>query len=132
MKDCELIKHLEQATKGLLWLSESDYPFETVYWQDVKSFDSSKLLKLTNRDSSTPVKTKELKQFFGQAIEKQDWYNEEEKAECDRYRNLFDLLQTNLTDLQVYYLGEVEIEVFLLGKTESGSIAGLSTKVVET
>ncbi len=53
-------------------------------------------------------------------------------AECKRYQRLVKLLQTHLTDLKVYRLGEVEIDVYVLGKTESGAIAGLATISVET
>ena len=35
-------------------------------------------------------------------------------------------------DIKVYLLGKTEIYVYILGKTGSGSIAGLSTKVIKT
>lgn len=132
MKDSELINHLKQASEGLLWLSESDYPFETVYWENLNCLDSSKLLQITDHDLSTKVEVKQLEQFFQQATEAKDWYNTQEIAECQRYRALVNLLQTHLKEIQVYRVGEVEIDVYILGKTEFGSIAGLSTKVVET
>ncbi|GAB4242505.1 MAG: nuclease A inhibitor family protein [Stanieria sp.] len=132
MKDSELINHLKQASEGLLWLSESDYPFETVYWENLNCLDSSKLLQITGHDLSTKVEVRELDQFFQQATEAQDWYNAQELAECQRYQALVNLLQTHLKQIKVYRVGQVEIDVYILGKTESGSIAGLSTKVVET
>ena len=44
MNDTELINQLKQASEDLLWLSESDYPFETVYWENVDDINT-KLLK---------------------------------------------------------------------------------------
>ena len=53
-------------------------------------------------------------------------------AECKRYQALVNLLKTHLTDIKVYRVGEVEVNCYILGQTESGNIAGLSTISVET
>jgi hypothetical protein len=34
--------------------------------------------------------------------------------------------------LQVYRLGKIEIDVYVVGETPTGNLAGLSTKVIET
>ena len=47
MNDQELINQLQKASFGLLWLSESDYPFNTVYWENV-DYINTKLLQKTN------------------------------------------------------------------------------------
>ncbi len=132
MKDSELIDQLTQATEGLWWISESDYPFETIYWEDLKEISSEKILEKSARDLATTVEVRELDKFFQRVIEEKDWYQAEEIAECKRYQELLQLLQTHLTDLKVYRVGEVEIDVYILGKTESGAIAGLATISVET
>ena len=131
MKDNELIERLKQASQGLLWQSESDYPFEVIYWENVKNI-SSKVLQVTNCTPKTTIEVRELNKFFSQATEEKDWYNDEEMAECKRYQDLVNLLKTNLTDIKVYRVGEVEVNCYILGKTESSSIAGLSTISVET
>jgi hypothetical protein len=131
MKDSQLIAQLSQASEELLWHSESDYPFKTVYWEDVDDINA-KLLQVTDCTPETTIEVKELDRFFSQAIEEKDWYNSEEMAECQRYQALVNLLKTHISDIKVYRVGEVEIDVYILGKTESGSIAGLSTKMVET
>ena len=131
MNDTELIDRLKQASQGLLWQSESDYPFETVYWENVDDI-KSKLLELTDCTSETKIEVRELDKFFSQATAEEDWYNDEEMAECKRYRELVHLLKTHLTDIKVYRVGEVEVNCYILGQTESGSVAGLSTISVET
>ena len=131
MNDNELIERLKQTSDGLLWHSESDYPFKTVYWENVDDI-KAKLLQLTDCTPKTTIEVRELNKFFSQATEEKDWYNDEEMAECKRYQDLVNLLKTNLTDIKVYRVGEVEVNCYILGKTESGSIAGLSTIAVET
>ena len=131
MNDQELINQLQQASDGLLWLSESDYPLETVYIENVTDV-KSKLLQITDCAPETKIEVEKLDSFFNRATEEEDWYNEEEIAECKRYRELVKLLKTHLTDIKVYRVGEVEVNCYILGKTESGNIAGLSTISVET
>jgi len=131
MNEQELINQLSKASEGLLWLSESDYPFETVCMEDVDDI-KPKLLELTKSSADTTIEVKELDSFFSQATHEEDWYNDEEMAECKRYQELVNLLQTHLTDIKVYRVGEVEVNCFILGKTESNTIAGLSTISVET
>ena len=131
MNDKELIDQFKSASDGLLWHSESDYPFETVYWENVSDIKSLQLL-LTNCTSETTIETLDKDSFFKRVTEEKDWYNDEEMTECKRYQELVNLLQTHLTDIKVYRVGEVEVNCYILGKTEQGAIAGLFTISVET
>ncbi len=51
-------------------------------------------------------------------------------AECKRYRELVHLLKTHLTDIKVYRVGEVEINCYILGKTESNAIGEAGTATI--
>ena len=132
MDDRAIIEQLQQASQGLLWLSESDYPFEIVYWQEENSTIKQKLLQNSHDEPNKTLETITLEKFFKRATCKQDWQNQTEKEEVDRYQNLVQLLQEKLTEITVYRVGETEIDIYILGKTESGAICGLSTKVIET
>ena len=132
MKDSELIDQLSKASEGLLWLSEADYPFETIYWEDLDDISSEKILQKSARDLATNVEVRELDQFFQRVTEEKDWYEEAEMAECRRYQELVTFLKTHLSDIKVYRVGSCEINIYILGKTASGAIAGLSTISVET
>ncbi len=126
-----LIEQLTTAVKDLVWLSESDYPFEAIYWQ-LKTIDVVTLLAKIGRPSDTKVEVIELDTFFATATQEREWYDEEELENVKRYRNLIETLVTNLQEIKVYRVGEIEIEVYLLGKSPYGAIAGLKTKVIET
>ena len=131
MNDQELINQLQQTSEGLLWLSESDYPFATILIKNVDDIES-KLLELTDSNPGTTIEVRELDSFFAKVTEAEDWWEEEEIAECRRYEELVKLLKSHLMEVKVYRVGSCEINCYILGKTESGSIAGLSTLVVET
>ena len=132
LPDSKFIKELTIAVKDLLWISESEYPFQVVYWHDLEHFSQETLLQQNNYNPDTKVTIKELQSFFSSATKEQDWHNKEEHAEVQRYQLLVSLLENNLQNIQVYRVGEVEIDVYILGKTEHKAIAGLLTKIVET
>ena len=126
----ELLNNLRSLTTNLLWMSEADYPFSVIYWENVDNIPE-KLLQI-NSNPDTTLEVRELDSFFSRATEEKDWYEEEEKAKCKRYQDLVNLLKTNLREVKVYRLGKVEVNCYILGKTDSGTIAGLSTISVET
>jgi Nuclease A inhibitor-like protein len=131
LNERELTEGLKQASEGLLWPSESDYPWETVWIENVEDIEA-KLLAITDSPPETTIEIQELDRFFSRVTEEKDWYDEEEMAECKGYQNLVTLLKSHLTDIKVYRVGEIEVNCYILGKTASGSIAGLFTISVET
>jgi hypothetical protein len=126
-----ILDTLKQATEGLLYTSESDYPFDVFLWQ-TNTLTPKQLLTKTKHAKNTPVQVGDFAQFFAQVTEEKDWYGPEEKEKVAKYKQLVNTLQTLLSDIQVYRVGEIEIDVYLVGKTSEGSLAGISTKVVET
>ncbi|MDJ0797858.1 MAG: nuclease A inhibitor family protein [Calothrix sp. MO_167.B12] len=132
LSNLQIITKLKNASDGLLWLSESDYPFETVLWSSMENLTNDKLLQKFKRSPDTLVEVRDIDRFFARATTESDWHDQSEKVEVEKYRQLVEILKTNLTDIKVYRVGEIEIDVYIIGKTPDGSIAGLSTMVVET
>ena len=130
ISDHKLIQELETATEDLFWFSESEYPFKVFYWHNA-DFGIDALLQRYNYPPETKIVVKDWQSFFANAIEEKDWYNETEIAETKRYQNLVNLITQNLKTIRVYLLGEVEIDVYILGETES-AIVGLITKAIAT
>lgn len=127
----DLIPELEAACKGLLWRSETDHPFEVAVLSANEQLPKIDQL-LKNYPGDTPVATVSLDDFFGQATLERAWFDSRELTLVKRYRNLRDLLETTLENLQVYRIGDVEIDIYLIGETEDKQVIGVKTKVVET
>jgi len=127
-----LIPELEAACKDLLWRSEADYPFEVATLPITKQPLSIGRQLLAIYPDNTPVAIISLETFFAQAVVERSWFDSRELTLVQRYRNLRDLLETTLENPQVYRIGSVEIDVYLLGKTEDDQVIGVKTKVVET
>jgi hypothetical protein len=133
MNDAELMNTLEEAIAGLQWMSESAFPFTVVYWQDESPlFTPERLLQLTNHPSDTPVETETVDDFFAIATQAQDWHDAEATAIVKRYQVLVGTLKQSLDALTVYRLGQVNLDLYIIGKTATGAVAGLATQAVET
>ncbi len=130
----DILQKLSLASSDLLWLSESDFPFEafTFSQKNLPEMQENILLEKLDKQADTLVKKVEFETFFQRATKEEDWHNTSEKATVQQYQNLVAILQNNLHNLQVYLLGEIEIDVYILGQLPSGDWAGLSTKMVQT
>jgi hypothetical protein len=130
----DVIAQLRKVTTGLRFQSEWDYPVEPLVWEGegAEALTSSRLLKLAKRPPGTPVKAVSLESFFRPATEEQDWHNADERATVARFKELVKALKRSLKKAKAYKVGETEIDVYVVGHTESGDLAGVRTKVVET
>jgi len=129
--DEQLLEELREATRGLLFMSESDYPLEVFKWttgEPTREF----LRKLAGKDSSSEVETQGAREFFRASASEPDWKGESELATARKFQTLLRLLETALTDLRVYRVGSIDINVYVAGRAPSGYWLGVSTRVVET
>jgi len=123
---------LQKASQGLLFLSETDAPFEVINWQTQGELTPAILLQLTEHPPDAPVEVVSVDQFFAIATAEEDWHDEEERETVQRFQKLVSTLKQNLLQLQVYRVGDRSIDVYIVGVTDGGDWAGLATKLVET
>ncbi len=126
-----IIDRLKQATTDLLWSSESDYPFEIVTWELGTDLTPSDLFS-NIYDTELAIESVTLTDLFEPVLTIEDWYEQTELDLVDRYTNLLDSIGNNLGEAQVFRVGEVEIDIYIIGKTPTGDIVGLKTRSVET
>ncbi len=127
----KIIDRLKQATTDLLWSSESDYPFEIVSWELGIELTPSDLFS-NIYDTDLAIKSITLTDLFEPVLTIEDWYEQAELELVDRYTHLLDSINNNLSEVQVFRVGEVEIDIYIIGKTPTGDIVGLKTRSVET
>jgi Nuclease A inhibitor-like protein len=130
--DEQLLTELAQATDGLLFMSESDYPFEPVRWSEQTELTLEAVRRLTGHDESAPIETQSVNGLFHVAASEADWKNAQQLAAARRYQALMRWLQDNLTAVRVYRIGRIQIDVFIVGRSAVGSWVGLQTRVIET
>ena len=136
MQTDALLKQLQQEVKGLMYTSESDAPLQAFVWTKAE-FGAAMLTPTAvghYKKLPTGQKAAEVKwaDFFAPMTTAQSWYGDEEKATMQKFQQLVQTLQTNLSDLHVYTYGDTKQDVYIVGKTASGDFAGVQTKAVET
>lgn len=130
--DEELCAELQEQTRGLLFMSESDYPFEVVRWEGTGEMSPERLRSVTGQDATAAVEERTVGDFFRVAAGEQEWKGEAELALARRYQALTRLLADNLKEVRVYRVGEINIGVYVIGRSVEGNWIGVSTRVVET
>jgi hypothetical protein len=121
---------LAQTSQGLVMPSESEYPFEIFTWKNVE-LTPEKILELTNYPPATSIEEVELDYFFRNVAGEKDWHDKIQKENVAKFKNLVQVIKDNLADIRVYRISTIEVNVYIVGKTNDG-VAGLATKVIET
>ncbi len=130
--DEQLLAELKEATEGLTFMSESDYPFEVIRWEGVLEIKPEYLRELEGLSADAPVRVTSVDDFFKIAASEAEWKSKEAITIARRYQTLVQLLKENLTELVAYRVGEINIPIYVVGKHATGSWVGVSTRVVET
>jgi Nuclease A inhibitor-like protein len=140
--DPDPIDRLKSLVEGLSWMSESDYPFEVASLPELSESPTAEtLLQLTGKDGTCPVTEMSVQELFVPAIRAgaqahatalQDGYGDKELETMQRFQTLVQWIEAHLSEVRVYRIGEIEIEVYIIGKTELGDWINLSTRIIET
>ena len=112
----EIVNSLSRAAAGLLFMSESDYPFEVIQWAGLKEPTPDFIRSLTGEAEDCPVQEIEVEDFLS----------------AGRYQRLLMALQSQLSNLKAYKVGRINMPVYLVGRSSEGSWLGVATRVVET
>lgn len=133
--DLTLKEMIEAAIKDLYYPSESDEPFDYVEFgmPTENPLTENHIRIILGKVPGDLVEEITLEDFFEPLSEIQDWYGEEEKETVKGFTKLKELLCSKLSDIQVFRVGEVQVGIYLLGKTEQeNQWVGVKTLSVET
>lgn len=128
----------EQAVIPLLtdlfYPSESDESLEpvTCYLDQPEPLTVSQIKDWQMLPPSVYVEERPETEFWEPVITEQDWYGDDENARTADFQKLHQFITENLANRQVFYVGQSEIDVYLLGQLSGGKRAGFKTKVVQT
>src|SRR5215467_4434944 len=109
----DTVETLKEASRDLLFPSETDAPFEPFVWEGEEGKpDKARLLERAGKPPKTPVKVMSLGAFFKDVTTEEDWHNAEEKEEVRKFRQLVQTLKKTLKDIKVFKVGKVEADVY--------------------
>lgn len=126
------LAQLQQLTKGLSFMSESDAPLEAVSLAAPDGELSDKaVVKLVGKPADTKVETQELTYFLRNHTADDGVLGD--PALANRFKALQMFLKQELQDVKVYRLGVgPQVTVYAIGKTDNGKLAGFKTVLTET
>lgn len=123
------LKKIEEAASGLLFLSESEYPF-TIFQLEEGNVES-RLRELSGKPDAK-METVTAEYFFRNMVKVYPGYSKEQTETARRFAELQNRIHEILTSPAVYRIGSVQVDVFITGKLSDGRYGGLRTMVVET
>jgi hypothetical protein len=115
------VEQLRRVSAGLLYPSESDEPFEPFIWNATET-DALKQIGAEGNKTAPVVETS-VEHFFAELVA---------GDEGEKFKRLREVLESQLTGLRVFRIGEIEVGIYLIGITKNGNWAGLRTLSVET
>jgi len=123
-------ERFDQLSEGLLFMSETDAPLTYFELAPEKSqhwppSTAAQFLQLIKEDPATHVEKLAPGKFF------RDLQPGNEDRE-DQMAGLQKAMTGELQNLEGFRVGEIQIQIFVLGTDDSGKVAGLRTLSVET
>jgi hypothetical protein len=127
-----LPQEIEKISQGLYYISETDAEILPFTGAKTDSVTRENLLSQIESKPDAPVEERDFAGFFARLTKIQDWFGDEESQTAIRFAELKELLERNLTDLKVFKVGRVELDIYVVGLDENGNLMGIKTKAVET
>ena len=127
-----LAKQIAAAAEGLYYMSETDAEILPFIGQTTKIVTSAEILEQTDHSANSAIEERKFASFFSRLTKIQDWFGDEEKQTVEKFIRLKEVLENNLRDLNVYKIGRIELDVYVVGLDENDKLLGIKTKAVET
>jgi hypothetical protein len=115
------LQSLRQASKGLLYPSESDEPIDVFVWPSKEPDATAAVAARVPND--TKIEEVAIDDFFREL---------ESSDDATRFKALHRVLIDALSGVRILRAGEVQVQVYLIGRMQDGQWAGLHTEAVET
>lgn len=130
MSTPELASQLRALIRGLWFPSETEAPWTLPTWT-LQSVEASEIRRVLRRADNVAIIEITLDELLQQVTRRCQGYGDEGKAIAQQHHALAKYLTDHCTTVQVFRIGQVTIDVLLVGQTSAGPIL-LQTQSVET
>ncbi len=121
-----------KGCEGLFYISETDAEVQPFFGGRVADGIKESLMETLGPETNTAAIEQPFEEFFSRLTKIQSWFTPVETERVERFLKLQKLLADNLKDLTVLRIGRIRIDIYVVGIDESGKLAGIRTKAVET
>ena len=130
MPDCELVTQLKRLIQGLWWPSETEAPWTVPTWT-LNDDTAHSIRQALRREANASVTQTSLDDLMAQVNRRCRGYGEEGKAISLQHQVLASFLRDQCDRIQVFRVGEVTVDILIVGETMDGYLI-LQTQSVET
>lgn len=128
----QLKKQISELTSGLLYFSESEYPFELLDWNSQEP-DQVRAKILSRHAPDAALTELSTNDFFQKIIRNMNNGGDEAMVAVGaRYKTLFDFISANTSSSSVWRCGKIEIGIYIVMITKDGHSLALHTTSIET
>ena len=126
------VEKVKKIVKDLYYISETDAEILPFEGRKAEAVTKDVILLQTNNQPDTPIEERNFAEIFARLTAMQDWFGDEEKATAEKFAALQKLLEENLTNIKVFKVGSIQIDIYFVGLDTEGNLTGIQTKAVET
>lgn len=127
-----LAERIREVSEGLFYMSETDAEVLPFVGGKASEITFSQILNQDQYGTDIKIEERDFEEFFKRLTEEQNWFEEEEREDARKFRELKSLLEENLRYLKVFRIGEIEIDIYVVGLDKEGRLMGIKTQAVET
>ncbi|MEZ4459526.1 MAG: nuclease A inhibitor family protein [bacterium] len=123
---------LENTARGVWFTSESDYPFDPVLVAGAGDILADDAALAEALGATGPIQAVDASEWFARytvVSPDDDPYYVEQARNIGRIQRS---IEAQLTDVRVLRVGEVQVHIFVVGRTSCGDVAGVHTISIET
>lgn len=127
-------QRLEAAAEGLLFISESESPFEYVELpgEAPAELTADAVRAALGEAEGAPASETTLDRWLAGHIEEADPADPVAQENVARFQALKRALTECLADVKVFRVGDAQVKYYALGRAPDGRVAGLAASALET
>lgn len=123
---------IRKICKGLFYISETDAPVDLFDLEDLPKQERKELQEKFEAAERSDDRQVTIDDFFQRPAAEKEWHTPSQKTAAKKYRKLWKIFSDELSEPNVYRVGAIRIDIYVVGKTEDGSMIGIRTRAVET
>ncbi len=131
-KNKGLMKRIEQACDGLIYISEIDAEVVPFAGSKADLVTSETVLDYAGKEVAAPIEERDFDEFFKRLTTVSEWHGDAEIEKAKKFQELYELLKEDLRQIKVFRVGRVRLDIFVIGLDKYGSVVGVKTQAVET
>ncbi|PYS86349.1 MAG: hypothetical protein DMF62_16210 [Acidobacteria bacterium] len=128
----DLKTRLETVCRGLVFVSETDSEVVPFFGTRTNSLNAEGLLAAAGMNDGRRISVIRLEEFFDKLSREREWHSDIQINNARGFRALKLLLASELSDLMALKIGEINIELVLIGLDKEGYVAGVKMRAIET